>query len=85
MNMTPDFIHLDEAARQSGLHRRTLLRHVRTGVIYGRKTYLNGRVRWEVSVASLWRYADPETGELRDKPGPKRYLQRWDDGEGNHV
>ena len=76
-----DYITADEASKRFGLHRNTISRLVRAGVLYGYKANVKGRRCWLVAVASLYRYADPYDGFLRDLPGPKLYLRRSDDDE----
>ncbi len=79
--MSHDFISIDEAAQRSGLHTNTIKRLLRTGAILGYKATVQGRSRWLVSVASLWKYADPVDGFLLDMPGPKLYLRRLDEND----
>ena len=79
--MSRDYISLDEAERRSGLHRGTLRRLLRQGTLVGHKAYVNGRVRWMVSVISLWQYTDPVYGFLLGMSGPKLFLRRLKDGE----
>ncbi len=76
--MGSDYIDLKEAARRSGLHRKTIQRLLRDGVLEGYKTSEGGSRRWLVSVASLRRYSDPWVGYLLDLPGPKLFLRRLD-------
>ena len=80
--MRREFLTLKEAALISGLHRKTLQRLVRTGVIEGHKANYDGHIRWYVSAAALSAYTDPFRGYLLDKPGPKLYLRRAGDDEG---
>ncbi len=77
--MGGDFISIDEAARRSGLHPNTIQRLLRQGKLEGYKEHHAGRLRWWVSVRSLDRYANPWTGFLMDRPGPKLYLTRRED------
>ena len=79
--MGDDYIPLEEAAQQSGLHPNTLRRLLREGVIRGFKTAYRGKQRWLVSVASLRQYTDPFHGFLLDLPGPKLFLKRLDENE----
>ena len=79
--MGDDFVTLDEAAELSGLHRNTLMRLLRQGVLRGYKTVWQGRMRWLVSVRSLRQYADPIEGFLLDLPGPKLFLRRIKDDD----
>ena len=73
------YLTLDEAAQRSGLHRHTIQRLVRYGVIWGYKDSVGGRLRWMVSARSLRYYCDPINGFLLDLRGPKLYLRRVDD------
>jgi len=79
--MGTDYITLDEAAEQSGLHPNTLRRLLREGVIRGFKTAHEGKQRWLVSVASLKQYTDPVYGFLLDLPGPKLFLRRVEEAD----
>lgn len=80
--MGDDYIQLEEAVQQSGLHPNTLRRLLREGVLRGFKTTHEGRHRWLVSAASLKQYADPLHGFLLDLPGPKLFLRKLDEKEG---
>ena len=77
--MHNDYIPIEEAAQQSGLHINTLKRLLREGVIEGYKAIHQRKRRWMVSVASLRQYTDPVYGFLLDLPGPKLFLRRLDD------
>jgi excisionase family DNA binding protein len=68
--MGDDYISLEEAARQSGLHPNTLRRLLRLRKLKG---YKQGWF-WLVSASSLKAYADPITGYLLEQPGPKPSL-----------
>ena len=77
--MHNDYIPIEEAAQQSGLHINTLKRLLREGVIEGYKAIHQRKRRWLVSAASLRQYTDPFNGFLLDLPGPKLFLRRLDD------
>ena len=77
--MGDDFVTLDEAVEISGLHRNTLLRLLRQGVIRGHKMVWKDRLRWMVSIRSLRHYSDPTEGFLLDLPGPKLFLRKVED------
>jgi excisionase family DNA binding protein len=76
-----DYISISDAARRSGLHRNTIQRLLRQGKLTGFKEHHGGHFRWWVSVRSLEEYANPWTGYLMDRPGPKLYLTRRDNDE----
>ncbi len=78
--MSDEYLTLDEAARRSGLHRHTVQRLVRDGVLWGYKDVVRGRMRWLISARSLRYYCDPINGFLLDLRGPKLYLRRLQDG-----
>ncbi len=80
--MGDDYIPIEEAAQQSGLHINTLKRLLREGVIEGYKAIHQRKRRWMVSAASLRQYTDPVYGFLLDLPGPKLFLRRLDKEEG---
>jgi excisionase family DNA binding protein len=79
--MGEDYISLEEAAQFSGLHANTLRRLLREGIIRGYKSAFEGRQRWMVSVLSLKQYTDPFHGFLLERPGPKLFLRRQDEGD----
>ncbi len=69
-----DYIPLEQAAKESGLHIVTLRRLLRKGSILGYKAH---RFRgWMVSRRSLDAYTNPVTGFALDLPGPKLFLTR---------
>ena len=74
-----DYIPIEEAAQQSGLHINTLKRLLREGVIEGYKAIHQRKRRRMVSVVSLRQYTDPVYGFLLDLPGPKLFLRRMDE------
>lgn len=80
--MANDYISIEEAARRSGLHTNTIARLLRRGVLRGYKASHGGRNRWLVSVHSLRHYTDPINGFLLDMPGPKLFLNKLYDEEG---
>ena len=81
-----DYISITEAARRFGLHANTIARLLRRGMLQGYKTTSQGGAsRWLVSVHSLRRYTDPVTGFALDMPGPKLFLSRLDEGEGDDT
>lgn len=77
--MNDEFLRLEEAARQSGLHANTLRRLLREGTLHGYKAVHRGKQCWWVSAASLKRYTNPRSGFLLDLPGPKLFLKRRDE------
>jgi DNA-binding Lrp family transcriptional regulator len=77
--MGDEFIPIEQAAQQSGLHINTLKRLLREGVIEGYKAIYQRKRRWMVSVVSLRQYTDPVYGFLLDLPGPKLFLRRIDE------
>jgi excisionase family DNA binding protein len=79
--MGDDFVTLAEAAALSGLHKNTLKRLLRQGVLRGYKMVWEGRMRWLVSVRSLRQYTDPIEGFLLDLPGPKLFLRRVEEDD----
>lgn len=76
--MGNDYLSIREAARRSGLHRNTIQRLLRQGILAGFKEHHGGQFRWWVSVRSLDQYTNPWTGFLMDRPGPKLFLTRQD-------
>jgi hypothetical protein len=80
-----DYVPLDEAVRLSGLHKDSLERLLRRGVIDGFKATYNGRRRWLVSVRSLRQYTDPFNGFLLELPGPKLFLRRLDETDAEET
>jgi Helix-turn-helix domain len=74
-----DFLTIEEAVARSGLHPNTIQRLLRQGKLEGFKEHHGGQYRWFVSVRSLDKYANPWTGFLMDRPGPKIYLRRRDE------
>lgn len=74
--MKDEYLTLEAAAQQSGLHTNTLRRLLREGVLRGYKIGHRGKQRWLVSAASLRDYTDPMQGFLLDLPGPKLFLRR---------
>ncbi|MGQ0602435.1 MAG: hypothetical protein ACT4QE_12165 [Anaerolineales bacterium] len=56
--MIDDYISLETAIQVSGLHANTLRRLLRTGVVRGRKTVVDGRPRWRVLTESLRQYVE---------------------------
>ena len=76
--MRADYLLLEDAARQSGLHPNSIRRLLRQGVIFGYKANYQGKQRWWVSAASLKHYTDPVVGFLLDLPGPKIFLRKSD-------
>jgi excisionase family DNA binding protein len=74
--MKDEYLTLEAAAQQSGLHPNTVRRLLREGVLRGYKTGHRGKQRWLVSSASLRAYTDPMQGFLLDLPGPKLFLSR---------
>ena len=79
--MGDDFITIEEAAEISGLHKTTLGRLLRRGVIRGYKMVWKDRMRWMVSVRSLRQYTDPIEGFLLDLPGPKIFLRKVEEDD----
>jgi Helix-turn-helix domain len=73
--MAEDYISIDDAAHNSGLHPNTLRRLLRAGKLKG---YKRSRWYWMVSVRSLKAYADPVSGYLLEQPGPKPTLTSRD-------
>lgn len=68
--MIDDYISLETAIQVSGLHANTLRRLLRTGVVRGRKTVVDGRPRWRVLTESLRQYV--EGGRLFDSERRER-------------
>lgn len=56
--MIETYISLETATQVSGLHANTLRRLLRTGVVRGRKTVVDGRPHWRVLTESLRQYVD---------------------------
>ena len=79
--MRAEYLTLEQAAKLSGLHVKTLMRLVRAGTIEGHKARIDGARRWYVSAESLSQYTDPFYGFLLDLPGPKLYLTRVNDDD----
>ena len=77
--MRSEYLTLQQAAKLSGLHVKTLMRLVRAGTLVGYKANVGGARRWYISVESLSDYTDPYLGFLLDLPGPKLYLRRVND------
>ena len=77
--MRSEYLTLEQAAKLSGLHVKTLMRLVRTGKLEGYKANVGGARRWYISAESLSDYSDPYLGFLLDLPGPKLYLRRVND------
>jgi excisionase family DNA binding protein len=79
VDVSADYLTLEQAAQLSGLHVKTLARLVRTGKLDGHKANYDGRLRWYISAETLSEYTDPFWGFLLDMPGPKLYLRRLND------
>jgi hypothetical protein len=77
-----DYVSIEEAARLSGLHINSIRRLLRKGSLYGYKATEGKSRRWMISIQSLRRYTDPQTGFLLELPGPKLYLTRRDEKKG---
>jgi hypothetical protein len=83
LDVSNDYIPIEEAARRSGLHTNTIQRLLRKGVLRGFKMAYQGRSRWMVSIHSLRHYTDPINGFLLDMPGPKLFLSKLNDDAGD--
>ena len=77
-----DYITIEEAARRSGLHMTTIARLLRRGVLRGFKATSGKRHKWMVSVLSLRQYTDPINGFMLDQPGPRLFLSKLYDDDG---
>ncbi len=81
--MSDDYMTVEESAQCSGLHPNTLRRLLRQRQIVGYKMTVDGKVRWRVSASSLRQYTDPVSGFLLELPGPKLFLTRRDQDDGD--
>jgi hypothetical protein len=78
-----DYVVVEAAARESGLHPNSIKRLLRQGRLAGYKARLRGKHRWLVSRASLRAYVEHVQTFASDRPGPRVFLRkRGKEGDG---
>ena len=74
-----EFVAIERAALESGLHPESIKRLLRQGRLEGYKARVRGHQRWLVSRASLRAYVEEVQTFASDRPGPRMFLKRRDE------